>query len=150
MNIQEYNQPHKLERYSFLWSEVRLLVAALALFLGGYPPVMYFLGTPALYGILTVLLKLSWIISGVASAYMIYRWNGNGKMLFGNKNSKDTYAFFVSVISGINLGITGLLQVNIGMSITRSDAIFLLVGIVYIVSSVYLFKRWKANGEKIF
>ncbi|MEK7519813.1 MAG: hypothetical protein AAB581_01020 [Patescibacteria group bacterium] len=148
MDIKEHTQPDKLERYSFLWSEARLAIAALALFLGGIPPVFYFL--PFLYGITSPLLHLAWVISGVASVYMLYRWNTNGRMLFGGKEPRDLYAFFVSVVSGINLGLTGLLGQNIGMSISSSKVIFLIVGVVYIVAAYHLWKRWKASGEKMF
>src|SRR3989344_2566175 len=37
---------NNLERYSFLWSEVRLIIAALALFLGGVSPLLK-LGLPS-------------------------------------------------------------------------------------------------------
>jgi hypothetical protein len=35
MDLQEHSRPDALERYSFLWSEARLVVAAVALLIGG-------------------------------------------------------------------------------------------------------------------
>jgi hypothetical protein len=146
-DITAHMQPDKLERYSFFWSETRLGVAALALFLGGIPPV-YLLPLP--FGIVHPLLTLAWVISGVVSAYLIYRWNAAGKKVFGKNDQKDTIAFFVNVVSGFNLGLAGVLGKNIGMSISSNHLIFLVVGIIYLVSAWHLWKRWKESGERMF
>ena len=138
-----------LERYSFLWSEARLLIAALALFLGGVPVLTVVLPVPVLYGLVRLLLTLSWIISGAASGYLIYRWFTGGKKVFGGKDNKDVIAFFVSVVSGLNLGLTGLTGQNPGMSLASGGTIFTLVGLVYLVSAWHLWRRWKATGEKM-
>lgn len=140
----------KLERYSFLWSEIRLLFGAVALFLGGIPVVRYLIQTPSLYGLVGTLLTLSWIASGVASAYLLWRWVVGGKMLFGKKEKLDMVAFLVSVVSGINLGLTGLMGTNIGMSILSGYGIFALTALVYLATAYYLFSRWKKSGEKLF
>ena len=71
-------------------------------------------------------------------------------MLFGKKDTKDTVAFFVSVISGINLGLVGLLGRNIGMSISSNYTVFVVVAVVYVVSAGYLYKRWNESGRKLF
>ena len=71
MNIKNMD----LERNSFLWSEVRLIIAAVALFLGGLPPIYLVLPIPALFGFVRILLVLAWIVSGVASGYLLYRWH---------------------------------------------------------------------------
>jgi hypothetical protein len=139
-----------LERYSFLWSEARLIVAAVALFMGGVPPVLAFLPIPAIYVLLTAGLKLAWIISGLASAYLLYRWNRNNMMVFGGKKQADTVAFLVSAVSGVNLGITGLIGINIGMTISSFYPIFIVVAILYLGSSVYLYRRWDESGKKLF
>lgn len=149
MDFQKFMQPRELEKNSFLWSEIRLVVAAVALFIGGTPPVLKI--TPyALYGFVSSLLTIAWIVSGLASLYLLYRWNGAGKMLFGRKNTKDTAAFFVSVVSGVNLGVAGLLSKNIGMSISSNYGVFIIVGLVYLAAAFQLYSRWKANGEKLF
>ena len=150
MNIQEHTHPDKLEKYSFYWSEVRLLIASIALFLGGIPPVFYFIRINALYCPLNLGLQLAWVISGVASAYMLYRWNQNGRKLFGGSDSKVTAAFFISVISGLNLGVVGIFGTNIGMNITMNYFVFCVVGLAYIASAFYLHKEWKSKGGKIF
>lgn len=142
--------PDQLERYSFLWSEARLLIAALALFIGGVPPLLAFNPIPFLQSFLSTLLTFAWFISGIASAYLLYRWNGAGKLIFKKKSARDTFAFFVSVISGINLGVASLLGRNIGMSIAPNKLLFFIVGIIYIYSANYLYHRWKAAGEKLF
>ncbi len=151
MNLNQYKEPDKLERLSFLYSEVRLVIAAVALLLGGIP-VLRFLtfGMSGLFGLVTTILTLTWIGSGLASGYLLYRWNENKMRLFGHKNQKDTVAFLISTVSGINLGIVGLLGRNIGMSITSGGFIFTLTAIAYLASSYHLYTRWNASGQKLF
>jgi hypothetical protein len=150
MSYQKHLQPHNLERYAFLYSEARLIIAAVALFIGGIPPILYFLPIMPLYGLIVLGLKLAWIISGTASVYLVYRWYVGGQKLFGKKDTKDTVAFFVSIISGINLGIVGLLGVNIGMTMVSSYGIFMLAGLVYLAAAAYLYQRWSSHGRRIF
>ncbi len=150
MDITHQTQPAQLEKSSFVWSEVRLVVAAVALFLGGIPPVLYF-GLPSgLYSLTNSLLQIAWIISGVASVYLLYRWNEGGRKLFGAQLPHDTYAFFVGVVSGINLGLTGLTGNNIGMSFSSNRIVFLVVGVAYLWAANHLWSRWRATGEKLF
>ena len=59
-------------------------------------------------------------------------------------------AFFVSVVSGINLGLAGLIGTNIGMQISSNRAIFVLVGLLYVVAAYHLYQRWNANKQKLF
>lgn len=146
MNIQEHITPEKLEKYSFLWSEVRLVIAAVALFLGGVPPVLLIFSS---IGLVTTLLNLSWIISGLAAAYLLYRW-WQVRTVFGGKERRDLIAFFVMVVSGLNLGVAGIISQNIGMNISSSKIVFIAVGILYLAAAYYLYKRWGANGQKIF
>jgi hypothetical protein len=146
-NLKAHMEPHRLERYSFVWSQLRLLIASLALFLGGIPPVVYFFRpSSGLVGLLT----LCWIISGIASAYLLYRWVKAGKHLFGAKHQKDLVAFMVSVVSGLNLGLTGLTGRNVGMSISSNRVIFIAVGILYILAFIHLQKRYRQHGNKLF
>ena len=145
-----YRDPRELETYAFLWSEVKLLVAAVALLIGGYPPIFLLLPISATYGFVSLGLKLAWIISGVAAAYLAYRWYTGGQKLFGGNDTKDKAAFAVLVVSGINLGLTGILGQNIGMSISSNYAVFVVVALAYLGSAVYLFQRWSSHGKKIF
>jgi hypothetical protein len=132
-----------------MWSEARLVIAALALFIGGYPPVLYFF--PMFVGTTMPFLKLSWIISGVASAYLLYRWHGGERRLFGERHQKDTYAFFVSVVSGLNLGLTGLLGQNIGMSVASGNQIlYVLTGAAYLWAAWQLYTQWKGHSRRVF
>jgi hypothetical protein len=148
MDIKSYfSTPAQLERTSFLWSEARLLVAAAALFLGGIPPVVYVLGNDSL---IWSLLKIAWIASGAASAYLGYRWYISGQRVFGGKDQKDVAAFAVSVLSGLNLGWTGLSGNNIGMSISYSKTAFLITGVIYVLAAYQLWRRWKASSERLF
>lgn len=150
MNIKEYTTPDKLERYSFLWSEIRLIFAAGALFLGGYPLILKVLPFGFLYRPVGALLTLSWLISGIASVYLLYRWYKSGRKLFGTEDNIDLSAFLLMTVSGINLGLVVILSDNIGMAITQNMIIFVLVGILYLISAFYLHKRWKANGQRLF
>ncbi len=146
--LQKHLEPQNLEKYAFFWSEARLLIAALALFLGGVPPIIRLF--PYLYPLTRPLLTLAWIISGVVSLYLLYLWNKAGKKVFGGNDMKDTVAFFVNVVSGFNLGLTGITGTNIGMSMTHNYTIYILVGILYLASAWHLHTRWKARGEKLF
>src|SRR3989344_8070740 len=127
---------NKLDKYSFLWSEVRLLIAAVALFIGGVPPVYVILRLPALYGIITPLLTLCWIISGLASGYLLYRWKRSGQKLFGSQTRNDSIAFWISIISGLNLGLTGLIRVNLGMTLLSGYLVFIIVALIYLATAV--------------
>lgn len=143
---------HQLEWWSFVWSEVRLLIAAVALFIGGVPPALFVaLQMPDLLGVVMLVLKLCWLLSGAAAGYLLYRWFSGERMLFGRKNNaKDTAAFLVMTISGLNLGFVGLTGQNIGMSMSSSYAVFVVVGILYLIAALYLYQRWSAHGQKVF
>jgi hypothetical protein len=151
-DVNEHSTPEKLERYAFFWSEARLLIASVALFLGGIPPVLElakFLPV-AMGGLISSLLNLSWMISGIVSVYLLFRWNSAGKKIFGGNDLMDTVAFFVNVVTGLNLGYTGFMGKNIGMSITMNPYVFGAVGVLYIITAGYLWKRWSENGGKLF
>jgi len=135
---------HTLVRWSFWWSEVRLVVAAVALFLGGVPPALYFLPGVPLVGSLLI---LCWIISGAASLYLAWEWYQSGGAVFGGRDKLDAAALAVSVVSGINLGLTGIIGRNIGMSISSAYPVFLIVGLLYVASAVYLYNRFNKVGH---
>jgi len=149
MDIKQHTTPDNLLKYSFWWSEVRLVIAAIALFIGGTPPIFKIISY-SLYGSVGSLLSLCWIISGVASAYLLYRWFTGGKTLFGGNEMKDNIAFFVSAISGINLGIAGLIRDNIGMNISSAYIVFLIVGVLYLLSAYHLYTRWSDTNGAMF
>lgn len=148
--MSQRTDPETLERYSFLWSEARLVVAALALLIGGIPPVIAYNPIPGLNGVVRLLLIAAWILSGIAAAYLLYRWNAGHRVIFGAKRNLDTIAFFVMIVSGLNLGFAGLLGKNIGMSIVSGRGVFALLALIYLASAGYLFRRWKEHGKKIF
>jgi hypothetical protein len=137
----------QLDRYAFLWTEARLVIGAIALFIGGVPPALRFFGW---FPLISVLLTLCWIVSGVVSAYLLYRWYEHGWHLFGKRDQKDTAAFAVNILTGFNLGVAGLLGTNIGMTISSGYAAFVITGAVYLVTAVYLWRRWSSHGEKLF
>ncbi|MFZ2620894.1 MAG: hypothetical protein WAX85_00645 [Minisyncoccia bacterium] len=146
MDIKIHTTPMKLERYSFLWSIIRLLLAAVALFIGGYPVALKIFPIP----LTSSLLILCWLVSGIVSLYLVYRWNADGQKIFGKNETLDKVAFFVTVISGVNLGLVPILGTNIGMSISSNKMLFFVVGLIYLACAYHLIKRWKAHGEKIF
>jgi len=138
--------PKQLEIYSFWWSEVRLVIAAVALFIGGVPPI-YLLAPPAMFGMARLGLVICWIISGIAAGYLLYRWYDGGQKIFGGKDHKDTLAFLVMVVSGLNLGFTGVFGRNIGMSIASGRLVFIVVAIIYLVAAWHLWSRYKKHGK---
>ena len=141
--------PHELQRYSFLWSEVRLVVAAVALLIGGVPPI-YLIAPASLLGIARMGLLACWIISGLTALYLLYQWHLAGHKLFGKKDAKDAVAFVILGFSGLNLGLAAILSKNIGMSILSGRLVFLITAVVYLFVAYHLYTRWKANGEKLF
>jgi len=140
-------KPHELEKWSFYWSEGRLLIAAVALLLNGTPPVYLLLPASA---VTMLLLKLSWLISGIASLYIAYRWYTAKHDLFGRKEAIDSVALFIMVVTGLNLGFAGLTQSNIGMSITSNYVIYFLAAALYLWTALYLWKRWNKAGRRLF
>jgi hypothetical protein len=147
MDIHRHTHPDALERYSFWWSEARLLLAAVALIAGGVPPIFFVTPYPLLS--LAVLgLKIAWLVSGLAAAYLMYRWYNGGMRVFGGKDMGDLLAFWVMVVSGFNLGLTGILGQNPGMTIASGRTIFFVVAIIYVVTAAYLYRRW--NQRKMF
>ncbi|MDP1689127.1 MAG: hypothetical protein Q8L47_03280 [bacterium] len=146
-------EPKELEKYSFLWSEIRLIIAAIALFLGGIPPIYKIMPYDAFGGLVGILLKLCWIISGATALYLLYKWNKSGQKLFNEKDPKDLITFIVLIVSGVNLGIAGLLGNNIGMSMIPYDSrslIFIIVGAIYLFAAYNLFIKWQKNSNKLF
>ncbi len=146
MELHEHASPDNLERYTFQWSIARLFIAAISLIVGGYPIAYKIIPIP----ITSSLLTLCWIASGVSAVYLAYRWYGNDQKLFGTHNKRDRIAFIVLVISGVNLGIVGLIGTNIGMSISGSKIVYIVTGILYLASAYHLHTRWKSHGERLF
>jgi hypothetical protein len=139
-----------LERYSFLWSEFRLIMTVLAFLLGGVPVLSVVLPFPALFGLVSVVLRLAWLFSGVVSVYLLYRWHINQMRVFGGQSALDLAAFFICVVPGINLGLVSIIGRNIGLSLISSPIFFRVMAIVYLVVAIYLYARWNASGKKIF
>lgn len=105
---------------------------------------------PALSWVVGILLTIMWIMSGAAAVYLLYRWYKNKYMIFGGAGIYDKVAFLVSTVSGINLGIVGVIGTNIGMSISSNRTVFLVVALIYIISAAYLLQRWTTSGKKVF
>lgn len=146
MSLQEHTTPDKLERYSLIWSLIRLPVAAVALFLGGQPAAYMIFGFTST---VSSLLGLAWIISGVAAVYLGYLWYKEGWQLFGGEDMKDRLAFAVMVVSGLNLGFAGI-SYNIGMSIASGQVIFAITGLIYLLAAWHLYTRWNQNNQQLF
>lgn len=147
--VKEHGTPDKLEYYAFMWSLARMVLAAVALLLGGVPVVYKILGYSA-YSTVGSLLNLAWVISGVAAGYLLYMWFKNDKRVFGGSEQKDTVAFFVMIVSGFNLGLAGLDAGNIGLNMFRGDVFLYIGAAIYIVATYYLYTRWVSNGRQLF
>ena len=146
MNIKNI---HDLERYGFLWSEARLLIAALALLINGVPPI-YLIAPPGLFALARFGLVVSWLVSGAFALFLMYRWHVAKHTLFTKKRTDDMVAFLILGISGLNLGLVPILGKNIGMSFSHNRLAFLIVAAAYIYAAYHLYSRWKSNGEKLF
>ena len=148
MDVQSHTTPEKLERYAFLWSLARMVIGALSLFFGA---------TPILLGIVgSGIMSLAWLISGVAAIYLGYRWYNSGKRVFGGTERKDVVAFWVMIITGLNLGYTAI-GTNVGMMTVYSmtgmmvaGLVFKATAVVYLLVAYYLWTRYKASGERMF
>jgi uncharacterized membrane protein YuzA (DUF378 family) len=139
----------QLANYAFLWSEARLVIAAIALVMGG-PPVLLFFPFAPIYGLLVLLVKLAWIVSGVASLYLLYRWAGASWYVFDKANRGDVSAFVVMIVSGINLGITGIIQVNPGLSFFPAYVFSLIGAGAYAWAAYRLYVKWQGSGRRVF
>jgi hypothetical protein len=141
----------QLQWWSFVWSEVRLLIAAVALFIGGVPPALFLaINVPGMLPFVTLLLRLCWLVSGVAALYLLYGWASGGQKIFGRKDTWDLAAFAVLVVSGINLGIVGLTGQNIGLSLAPNYLVLVAAAVVYLVCAIYLYRSWSSHGQKVF
>ena len=140
----------QLLHYSFLWNEARLVIAALSLIFGA-TPLLYTLFSYSASGLLT----LGSVISGLTGAYLLYMWFQHDKKLFGQSDTLDLVAFMIAALSGIHLGLGGLLGTNFIMA-TLSPLGFLLTiaiyggGLLYLWSAWHLHVRYKENGGKLF
>ena len=148
MNINDHTTPEKLERYAFMWSIARMVIASVSLFFGAVPIALrifdYQLG---------FFVQLAWLISGIASIYLGYMWYKNKKSIFGANHQNDTIFFLILVITGINLGYT-ITGYNFGMSFAYSLPltwlIFKLTALGYLYVAYNLWKKWKAHDEHLF
>lgn len=149
VDIHSHMQADKLERYAFLWSLARMVIAAFSLFFGAMPIAYRLLMGSSVMS----LLPLFWLISGAASVYLVYIWFKKGQMVFGGKVRNDTIAFLIMIVTGLNLGYTAIGS-NIGMNLVWdmpiADLLFKATGIIYLVVAYYLWKRWNASQQNLF
>jgi small-conductance mechanosensitive channel len=148
-HLHRHLKPQELERYAFMWSEARLVVAAIALLIGGVPPI-YLIAPPAMFDIARTGLFVAWILSGITSLYLFFLWWQGGQKVFGKRDRKDMVAFLVLVVSGVNLGLTAVLGSNYGMSILSGRFVFFVTAVVYLLAAYHLYARWKSHGGKLF
>ncbi len=146
----KFTDPDSLEKYSFLWSEARLIIAAVALFLGGVPPLKALIPFDFVSGLIQSILTVCWIISGIVSVYLLYIWNQKGQTVFKGKDQKDLASLAVMIASGINLGLVGLTGNNIGMSLSSNRGVFIATGLIYLFAANNLYTKWNKNGQKLF
>ena len=112
MDPKEHTTPAMLQRYAFLWMMACLALTALSLFFGATPIAFMILGSSA-YS----LLNLSWLISGIASAYLGYIWFKGDKTVFGTSDQKTKILFLIMVVTGLNIGLVAFLNQNILMNL---------------------------------
>ena len=140
----------RLVRYAFIWSLVRLVIAAVSLFFGAMPAVYRVLGSGGLGG---SLLQLSWIVSGLATIYLLYAWYKGGYKLFGKSGNTPKILFLVLIVTGLNLGLATTGN-NIGMGLIGGFAfagvLYKLTALLYLYVVYTLWNGWKANGEQLF
>lgn len=150
--MKEHTTPEKLELYAFYWSVVRLVVAALSLIFGAVP-IAYRIFGYAGSSMVSSLMPLFWLVSGAASAYLLYLWFSSGKKVFGSDDKTNMVVFLIMVISGLNLGYAAI-GANIGMNLVWdmaiADTLFKLTGLVYLFCAYHMWKKWNANGQKLF
>lgn len=147
MDISKHTTSSNLERYAFYWLLALLVFSAGALFLGARPPITLILGYSSL---VFSVLKLMWIISGVAAVYLTYSWVQNKKRVFGGTEKKDMAAFWFMILCGYNLGIMGLMGMNIYFQIAMGYFVYIITGIAALVFAGYLYKRWLDCGQRLF
>jgi uncharacterized membrane protein YuzA (DUF378 family) len=144
----DHFHPDNLEKYSFYWLLASLSLTVLSLLLGGYPIAYKILGSS--FPFLSLLLTISWILTGAAAVYLLYRWNKGGKRLFITKKQYDLPAFLIATITGLNIGIYGVISQNILMQIFMNSIFYTIGGVLYAVVVVYLWKRWQDSGQHLF
>ena len=150
MDVQEHTKPENMLRYSFLWNEARLVIAAISLLWGATPVLSRFMSSSG-YGIYVICS----VISGVVGVYLLYLWNKAGRKLFGGNDRKDLIAFMIATLSGVHLGLGGLLGTNIAMSIIGYSGLLftlavIVTGLLYLWSAWHLWQQYKTHGEKLF
>lgn len=148
MDIKEHTKPKNLLKYAFMWNQIRLVIAAASLILGGFPVVLRIFSSSS--SMVSSLLTVSWIISGLAAAYLFYLWIKGGKKLWGGTDNVDMAAFAIAIISGLHLGIAGVLGTNIGMSVVPSGLltfVMLIAGALYLWSAFHLHNRYRADSN---
>lgn len=150
MNIHEHTTPEMLVRYAFLWSLARLVIAAFSLFFGATPIIYHVMG----FGNMAMsLLPLFWLISGVASIYLLYRWYKAGMTVFGGKDAKDMVFFLIMVVTGLNLGYAAI-GTNLGMGmvwdVPVAALIFKATALLYLAVAYMMWKGWTDHNESLF
>jgi hypothetical protein len=151
MDTGERLQSHAdtLTTYAFFWTLARLCISVVALLIGSPPALILFSFEPA-YGFAWLFLRLSWIISGVAASYLLYRWLTAKGYVFDKATRKDTIALAVAIVSGLNLGFAGLFGTNIGLSFFTAYLFWLIGAGFYAWSAHHLFTRFRQSGNKLF
>lgn len=147
MDIASHTTSSNLQRYSFFILLALLVLSAGALFLGGRPPVTLITGNSSMAW---SLLNVSWIVSGAAAVYLGYQWLQHNKQIFGDNDTKDTVAFGFMILSGLNIGILGVLNINLYFQLVAGYVAFIITGAASLACAGYVFKRWQESGETLF
>ncbi len=151
MDTGEKLQAHAdtLTTLAFFWTLARLGISMVALVIGSPPVLLFFSFAPA-YGFAWLFLRLSWILSGVTAAYLLYRWFNAKGYVFDKATRKDMIALGIAIVSGLNLGVTGLIGTNPGLSVFSAYLFALVAAGAYAWTAHHLYQRFQQSGHKLF
>lgn len=144
--MNDYLDSVRLDRLAIWWSLMRMvLVASILLF--GYVPLLGGLSFMAPF------VPWLWMVSGLVSIYLAYRWFVSDMKLLNETDILATAAFWLMIISGLNLGLASFGD-NFGMAIVAdvpmSDLILKAVGVAYLLSVGFLYRKWSQSGLLFF
>lgn len=139
-------KPGNLERCAFYWLWGLLLVSALALLVGVNQPHPKFFRP--LYWPMQ---ELAWLLSGIAAVYLVYRWQQADRQLFPDGKihfvNKDKLAFWLMILTGLNVGLTSVIGHNIFLSLFWDRLIHGVVMIACLAAAYHLHLRYHAVGS---
>lgn len=140
--MNDYLDSVRLDRLAIWWSLVRMVLVASVLLFGAVP----LLGQLVF---LSPFVPWLWVVSGLFSVYLGYRWFVSDMKLVSHNDLLSTLSFLLVILSGLNLGLASFSQ-NFGMflveDVLMSDFIVKAVGVLYLLVAGYLYRQWSESG----